>query len=896
MRIYKEENKNQALLKKYLLNFNFKKLYVFLLIFFIGGVFFAPIGLLRSNSRYVRLGAKAFHHNLGILDKKYSLLAREVFLSGDNLFGISQRYLKSIFNQKDTLGINLSFKNYKKISNLRNKAMKEGILVRTDSDKVKGYISYKDKKYPASFRLKGDWTDHLLGEKWSFRVETKSKYPFNGMREFSLQHPRTRSYHYESILHKLLKYEKLPYLRYEFLPVSLNGKYLGTYALEEHFGKELIENSGFREGPIIKISDQDKRNEFKRMSKIGKVSETKSGNYINTSLKNADIQTFNLNKISKSKEKTSQFQLGASLFNEYLRGNLKASDVFDIPRTAKYFALTDLLQAIGANTWYDMRFYFDPITARLIPIGYDAQIPLYLEKRILNLDNNTFNLFDDPLFYKEYLLTLNRITNNNYLEDFLESISSEVNEEIAIINKSFPFIRFFREELIRNRDYIKNRLSPLDPLSIKSIKISKDNKLISLKLFNKTKLPIEIKDLIYEKNKYKVKSNTLLLGKKELIRPRYKNIDFLIGNEKLINSNKSLQENLIINEKKNSVLHPITLSYKIMGSELQKTVNLNILGDNNTSISDPLISKKETLKSFNSLKYDKNAKEVYISNDLTIDKPLILPKEYKLIISPGTRVYLKNEGLIIVKGPLIMKGEETNKIYINSLNGGKGILVLNSSSPSIISYSIFNGLRPNTTSSNNVTGGLSFYNSNVEIYNSEFINSLSEDALNLVNSPFLIKDSYFSDTFSDGIDVDFSNGKIQNSSFNKIGNDAIDISGAEVSINNIKVTYAGDKGISIGERSNLYAKNISISTAFIGFASKDFSSVAIENLETDNVNICLAAYQKKPEYGPGSIVAKKLNSSCAESYIREKGSSIKLSGYNVLTNSTSAYKDIYGID
>ena len=48
--------------------------------------------------------------------------------------------------------------------------------------------------------------------------------------------------------------------------------------------------------------------------------------------------------------------------------------------TARYFALTDLLQATSANTWYDMRFYFDPISARLIPIGYDAGTPLYLER------------------------------------------------------------------------------------------------------------------------------------------------------------------------------------------------------------------------------------------------------------------------------------------------------------------------------------------------------------------------------------------------------------------------------------------------------------------------------------------------------------------------------------
>ena len=49
--------------------------------------------------------------------------------------------------------------------------------------------------------------------------------------------------------------------------------------------------------------------------------------------------------------------------------------------TARYFALSDLLQAQGANTWYDMRFYFDPITARLTPIGYDAQsTSLYRKK------------------------------------------------------------------------------------------------------------------------------------------------------------------------------------------------------------------------------------------------------------------------------------------------------------------------------------------------------------------------------------------------------------------------------------------------------------------------------------------------------------------------------------
>ena len=149
---------------------------------------------------------------------------------------------------------------------------------------------------------------------------------------------------------------------------------------------------------------------------------------------------------------------------------------------------------------------------------------------------------------------------------------------------------------------------------------------------------------------------------------------------------------------------PINLSYQIGGTKLEKKLDLKIFKDlDNVSISDPLINKSETLKSLKSLKSDKNLKEVYISKDITIEKPLILEKEYKLIISPGVKINLEKEGLIVVKGPIIMKGEKSNRIEVNSANGGKGILVLNSSEPSYISNATFNGLKANTTSSTNIT-------------------------------------------------------------------------------------------------------------------------------------------------------------------------------------------------
>tara|TARA_B100000212_G_scaffold68778_1_gene48139 strand:- start:11964 stop:14648 length:2685 start_codon:yes stop_codon:yes gene_type:complete len=894
MRIYKQIKKNNNFLKNKKYFLNLKNIYITFLFLIFGALLFTPLGLLRSNSRFVKIGAKSFHHSLGSIDKKYSLLTKEIFSTADNLFGISYRYLSSIFIKRDLLNINLSFKNYQKIARLRNNAIKNGILVRSELDKVKAYISYKGKNYPVKLRLKGDWTDHLLGEKWSFRVETKNDYPLLGMREFSLQHPRTRSYLNESILHKLLKYEKLPYLRYKFIPVALNGKYLGIYALEEHFGKELIENSGFREGPIIKLSDQDKRNEVNRMLKTDKKGKN---NYFNTSQNNAEILTFNMSKTSKDKEKISQYQLGSNLLNEYLKGKLKTSEVFDVSLTAKYFALTDLLQALGANTWYDMRFYFDPISARLIPIGYDAQIPLVLEGRKLNIDNNTLNLFDDPIFIREYIFQLNRITEDNYLKVFLNKISSELNEELLTINKSFPFLRLYSEDLFKNRDYIRNRLSPLNPLGIKSIDISDNKQLMTLKLFNKTKLPIKLKNVVYKGNIYKSESNNFLPFQNKFQRAIDYKIDFINYQKEINNIKEITKKDLQKNTLNDELLIPIRIIYEIEGIESEKTLDLKILKNvNEVLISNLYLGREQNITSFDSLNLDENNKEVYITKNINISKPMVLPEGYKLIVSPGVNINLVKSGSILIKGPLIMNGEKMNKITVNSLEGGKGILVLNSFESSYIRNTIFNGLNSTSTSSTNVTGGLSFYNSKVEIDSVEFRNSQSEDAINLVRSPFLIMNSYFKNTFSDAIDVDFANGTIQDSSFEKIGNDAIDISGAKVNIIDIKINSAGDKAISVGEKSNLYGKNINISNAFIGLASKDLSSVLMKELISKDVTICIAAYQKKAEYGPAFINLKDSDPNCSNNYVLEKGSSIKFSGYTLTPNSVSAYKDLYSLD
>ena len=156
-------------------------------------------------------------------------------------------------------------------------------------------------------------------------------------------------------------------------------------------------------------------------------------------------------------------------------------------------------------------------------------------------------------------------------------------------------------------------------------------------------------------------------------------------------------------------------------------------------------------------------------------------------------------------------------------------------------------------------GSVNFYEADVKILNSSFYKNLAgDDYINIIRSKFYIENSYFEETLSDSIDIDFSDGSIINSKFFMSKNDAIDFSGSNVKLEKIYIHGSGDKGISVGEGSTLNGQDIIIENSKIGIASKDASDVYLDNVTINNVNIGLAAYIKKIEYGSPQIKASNI--------------------------------------
>ena len=73
---------------------------------------------------------------------------------------------------------------------------------------VKAEWRFAGRSIPVKMRLKGDWVDHLRGDKWSYRVHVEGEDAFLGMRHFSIQNPATRNYLYEWAYLEHLRAEK----------------------------------------------------------------------------------------------------------------------------------------------------------------------------------------------------------------------------------------------------------------------------------------------------------------------------------------------------------------------------------------------------------------------------------------------------------------------------------------------------------------------------------------------------------------------------------------------------------------------------------------------------------------------------------------------------------------
>ncbi|MDP6855415.1 MAG: CotH kinase family protein, partial [Arenicellales bacterium] len=245
--------------------------------------------------------------------------------------------------------------------------------------------------------------------------------------------------------------------------------------------------------------------------------------------------------------------------------------------------------------------------------------------------------------------------------------------------------------------------------------------------------------------------------------------------------------------------------------------------------------------------------EVKVAGHQTLVNPLT--------IQPGTTVRLAPGATLILKGRLLAEGTTDRPIRFLPEQAGQapwGAVVLSGrdADGSRLTHCEMAG-------GSGQKGDLFEYSAMFSVHEVKDVsikdclfrdNRLVDDMMHTVYSDIHLERVTFRNAFSDALDLDISQAELIDSLFVGSGNDAVDLMTTQATISGSTFRDNDDKGISVGENSQLVGINNRLTGNTIGIQAKDRSSAILFNQTFINNKTALHAYKKNWRYGEGGTI------------------------------------------
>ena len=328
--------------------------------------------------------------------------------------------------------------------------------------------------------------------------------------------------------------------------------------------------------------------------------------------------------------------------------------------------------------------------------------------------------------------------------------------------------------------------------------------------------------------------------------------------------------------------HDLFIRYRYGGGGEVKRAPVNPFAPQNERLyNETLIRTKDTLADFPSAR-DLDGAVFFDGTDVVIDKPLFIPKGKVVFLHAGQRIDLRNGAFIVSRSPVFASGTSERPVVLTSSDDSPnaGLVVLQADGRSVIEHMVFDNLGEVCSGAWQLTGAVTFYESDVDFIECRFLNNRSEDGLNTIRSDFKLIGCVFKNTASDAFDADFCTGVIDECRFETTGNDAVDVSTSTITLKNSTFFNIHDKALSVGERSTATIEGVFAENVQIALGAKDDSSIVASDVSVRNALIAVSSYQKKPEFGPSRIRVDglALNGSIEFAYIIQKHDELHIDG------------------
>jgi hypothetical protein len=538
----------------------------------------------------------------------------------------------------------LSDADYKFLEDKRQESLDRGIQVNRGDNYVNCKLLYKGDTIKGEMRLKGHMTDHLEGDKWSFRVKTKDE--VMGMYRFSLQNPATRNYAYEWIYHELLENEDVIHLKYDFVKLKLNDKDLGIYAIEEHFGQHILRDNDRPPGAILRWNP-----ELYWEHRLDEL----DGIFVDQGYANYGAsfpEAYDQGVVEKDSVLIKTYQKGALLLEQFRRGIKTTSEVFDVEKMARFHAVIDLVGGYHSLDWSDVKFYYNSNSGKIEPVGYESfsvreTVKIAGQRTPDDYATVGFNyhdrLFADPEFFKVYIENLQRIADESYFKTFTDKIEKELNLKRGVLAAEFAYIKFSFQPYYDNIELIRHNLELPKPFHA-FLEESTDS-LVTISLSPVSDYPIEILQLkVNDKRTYTLDSAFVLPPKARNTYAHYFKLNFKYDGKKL---------------KKLKVMAKIpgaNTHFEVDVSELAMPSNFQTY---NTERNTHLMADSV-------LTWLNDSVAVFPNKHTVLTGTIIIPKNKTLVINAGQSLRFSTAAGIHVNGAIKFLGSDDNEVIIQS--------------------------------------------------------------------------------------------------------------------------------------------------------------------------------------------------------------------------------------
>jgi Right handed beta helix region len=748
------------------------------------------------------------------------------------------------------LSIDVKFADMQTIEARREEALHRGLLLTSGDDFVPASLRVNEDTLRAKIRLKGDILDHIVTSKWSFRVHMRGDDRFQGMRRFSIQHPKTRFFLHEWGFLETMRAEGILAPRYGFARVVLNGQSKGIYAVEEAFATELMESQQRRAGLLLRLDE----NPFHAWFHDQPEHPGPGVDVAPVSDRNVAVEPFDGGGIRKNEALAIQWARARTLLTSYFRdGETPASRVFDAPLLGRFLAVCELWGASHPLRWGNVRFYYNPLTDRIEPVAYDGSIAVPggtggPRLRALSSVREglpgapwTLRALDDPAVVEAYLSTLNRILDPAYVADLEKRLGDRWNEFAVTLRGEFPgeiCLATPWATLATRAGWLAQALAPRRHVLALLSRRGREGESLRLEAASVLALPVEVTALIVDGARVAVTAR--LPGCLPDEAPRFTEIPL-----------------------PSAPATSVSIVTRIVGMSGTLTAEARHVPAA-SGVGIPLAPTTERCLELHPFLERADAPDSLRVRAGTwdVDGDLVLPDGVRLTAGPGTTLRFQKDALLLARGPVDLRGSADAPVILSPRPSSKrwlGLVVLDAHRLSTWSHVRLSGTSGVARRGWVLTSGVTFHLSPIRMTHCVFANHRGlDDQLNVFRSAMELRGCELGNCSGDAIDGDFVEGLISGCSFHDVGGDAIDFSGSDVTVERTVLRNIEDKGISAGERSVVRVEDLRCDGASIAVASKDGSRVDVRGATVTDARFALAAYRKKPEYAPGTITATGL--------------------------------------